>query len=331
FVASHIQDFAYSDLQSRRDSLANAATVLDTARSFSTASAAISIAHMAVFGTADPIGDLGQRDYEVRKTEFPRLVSESLGEEAGERARKDIQTVESWQSFYRSGDSMARAALSRVRLESLLSASLPSALLMASCWLVGIGLLGTIVAAALGPVLNPDRRVIIALGFFVGGFLWIRTGVFLLAVWALTIAAVLCIPQMVAKDERIDWRRTERFAVLCVAMLGLALLACWYVVESTPARLVGGSSDGGVFGAVAGLTLSLSLPCAAVWARIRRVSVLRAVGETLRLLGFGGAIIGLTATLVLTPLALWRDSANRTLLDQWIRSEPATFRPDAAR
>jgi hypothetical protein len=154
--------------------------------------------------------------------------------------------------------------------------------------------------------------------------------VFLLAVWALTISAVLCIPQMVAKDERIDWRRSERFAVLCVALLGIVLLASWYVAESTPATLLGARVDGGVYGAVAGLTLSLSLPCAAVWARIRKVSVLRAVGETLRLLGFGGAIIGLTATLVLTPLALWRDASNRTLLDQWIRSEPTTFRPDAA-
>jgi hypothetical protein len=71
------------------------------------------------------------------------------------------------------------------------------------------------------------------------------------------------------------------------------------------------------------------LPCAAVWARLRRVSVMRAAGETLRLVGFSGAIVGLAATIALSPLALWRDAANRTLVEEWIRSEPATFRPDA--
>jgi hypothetical protein len=254
-----------------------------------------------------------------------------MGAERGEQARRDIQNVESWQAFYRSGDPTARSALQRIRIESLLSASLPSALFMAALLLFGIGLLGTLVAAGLGPVLNPDRRVILVIGAVVAGYLWWRTGVLLLAVWAMTIAALLCIPQLIARDERIDWRKSERFAVICVALLGMTLLATWFVLDSNPARLLVGRVGGGLYGAVACLTLSLALPSAAVWARSRKVSVLRAVGESLRLLGFGGAVIGLAATLALTPLALWRDAANRTVLEQWIRSEPATFRPDAPR
>ena len=128
----------------------------------------------------------------------------------------------------------------------------------------------------------------------------------------------------------IEWRRSERVVVVCVALLGMLLLAAWFVLESTPAPYLGGIEfQGGLYGAVAGLTLSLALPCAAVWARIRKVSMMRAVGETLRLLGFGGALMGLAATVAIAPFALWRDAANRVLLEQWIRNEPATFRPDA--
>ena len=330
FIRDNVKSFAFTDITSRYQSLSNAAIILESSRSFSTASAAIELADLAVFGRANPIEKLGQRRSEEAKTEFPRLVAEELGAEAGELARRDIQTVESWQAFYRSGDSMARSALRRLRIESLLTASLPSAVFMASLTLLGIGLLGTLVATALGPVLNPDKRVILLLGGLIGAWLWWRTGVFLLAVWAVTIAGVLSIPQMTARDVPIEWRRSERVVVVCVALLGMLLLAAWFVLESTPAPYLGGKEfQGGLYGAVAGLTLSLALPCAAVWARIRKVSMMRAVGETLRLLGFGGALMGLAATVAIAPFALWRDAANRVLLEQWIRSEPATFRPDA--
>ena len=330
FIVENVQDFAYLDTKSRFASLMNAAVILDSARSFSTASTAIALAHVAVFRRANPIDALGQRRYEELKTAFPRKVSQEINEQTAQDAVLALQTVESWQSFYRDGAPMAKATLNRVRIESLLSASLPSSTLMASLVLLAIGLVGTLTAYLLGPVLNPDRLVILCVGVVVAVFLWWKTGVFLLGLWVLTIATVLGIPQMIARDEPIDWRRAERATVAAVSVLGLILLTAFFIQESAPAELLGGGKTGGsLYGAVGGLTLSLALPCAAVWARLRRVSVMRAAGETLRLVGFSGAIVGLAATIALSPLALWRDAANRTLVEEWIRSEPATFRPDA--
>lgn len=330
FIVENVRGFAYQGPEARYTSLSNAAVILESARSFSTASAAIELADRAVFGRVNPIAALGQRAYEEAKTAFPRMVAERVGPDEGEQALRDIQTVESWQSFYRSGAPRSRSTMKRLRLESLLTAAFPSSLLMASLCLLGVGLAGTLVAGIFGPLLNPDRRVILSLGVLTAALLWYASGVFLLAVWALTIAGVLSIPQMIARDEPIDWRGGEKFAVVCVALLGMGLLTISFLQESSPAlRMSGRHMDGSFYGAVGGVVLSLSLPCAAVWARLRRVSMMRAAGETLRLLGFSGAIVGLAATVVLSPFALWRDAANRVLLEQWIRSEPATFRPDA--
>jgi hypothetical protein len=329
FIFQQVRKFGFDDFESRFQSLANAAMILESSRSFSTASAAIALAELAVFDRIDPIASLGQRQYEVDKTRFPASISEAVSAQAGERAIEDIQTVESWQAFYRSGAPIAQATLSRMRWESLLTASLPSSLFMASLFMVGIGLVGTITAALFGPVLNPDRRILVGLGLLVALLLWWKSGVMLLALWTLTIAGVLSIPQMTARDEPIPWRTGERVAVVSVALLGMFLLAAWFVRESTPAiHLAGRKLDGAMYGAVAALTLSLALPCAAVWARIRKVSMMRAVGETLRLLGFSGSVIGLALTVILSPIALWRDAVDRDLLEDWVRNEPATFRPD---
>lgn len=332
FVVKNVGSFANIDVDSRFASLLNSAVILDSARSFSSASDAVMLADMAVFGRIDPIEALGQRRYEEVKSAFPQLVLEARGQEDSDLAVAKQQTVESWQDFYRSGASEARSKMRQLRVESLLSASLPSALLMSSLFMLGIGLVGALVASLLGPVLNPDRRLIIALGALVAVFLVMKTGVWLLGLWALTIASVLSIPQMVARDEPVKWKRADRLAVFGLGIAGLLLLTALFLLGSTPAsHLAGGAVNPAPYGAVGGLALSLALPCAAVWARIRKVSVMRGVGETLRLLGLTGALIGLSVTIVSAPLALWRDAANRDLLEGWIRNEPATFGPDAPR
>ncbi len=332
FVVKNVGAFAYDDIDARFASLMNSSVILDSARSFSSASDAIMLADRAVFGRIDPIEALGQRRYEEVKSAFPQLVLQARGQEDSDLAVAKQQTVESWQDFYRSGASEARSKMAQLRVESLLSASLPSSLLMSSLVMLGIGLIGTLVATLLGPVLNPDRRVIFALGIFVAVFLAMKTGVWLLGIWALTIAGVLSIPQMVARDVPVVWKRGDRLAVFGLSVAGLLLLTALFLLGSTPApHLAGGAVNPAPYGVIGGLALSLSLPCAAVWARIRKVSVMRGVGETLRLLGLTAALIGLSATIVSAPLALWRDAANRDLLEAWIRNEPATFGPDAPR
>lgn len=330
FIANNIGGFAYLSIESRYATLLNASVILDTARSFSIAGSAITMANRAVFGKADPIESLGQRRYEVVKSEFPTLVQEALGEVASARAINEQQNVESWQAFYRSGAPIARGQMQRLQVETLLTASLPSSLLMSSLLLAALGLVGTLIAALLGPVLNPDRRLVIGVGILVAIGLYVRSGAWLLSLWTLTLTAVLSIPQLVARDEAIEWRPSDRVAIVSLSTFGLLLLTLYFVLDSTPAEyLLGRPVNASLYGSVGAVALSLSLPSALVWARSRRVSVMRAVGETLRLLGFAGALIGLSATIVATPLAIWRDAENRTLIDAWIRNEPATFRPDA--
>jgi len=330
FIAKNIGGFAYLNAESRYATLLNASVILDSARSFSIASSAISMANRAVFDIADPIETLGQRRYEEVKSEFPSHVRAALGEAAATRALREQQNVESWQTFYRSGAPIAEGQMQRLKLETLLTASLPSALFMSSLLLACVGLVGTALATLLGPVLNPDRRVVMGLGLAVAVALFVRTGVVLLSLWALTLGAVLCIPQLVSRDEPIEWSWPGRVAIISLSVFGASLLSLYFVLGSTPAAyLLGSALNASLYGAVATVALSLSIPSALVWARSRRVSVLRAVGETLRLLGFVGALIGMSATILATPLALWRDSDNRAFIERWIRNEPATFRPDA--
>ena len=331
FIAGNINNFAFKNIEARYATLLNASVILDSARSFATANAAIRMAERAVFGREDPISALGQRRFEEVKSLFPRQVAQEMSEAAGDHAAEKLQTLESWQTFYRSGTPLAASTAARVRVESLLSASLPSSLLMSALVLLTIGLCGIILSSALGSVLNPDRRVVILIGVIIAVFVYVRTGAWLLGLWALTIAAVLAIPQMVARDASIEWRKSERFAVGAIALFGLFLLTSYFLLDSTPAKhLIGSQGNASAFGIIAFLTLSFSIPAAAVWARIRKVSLLRAIGETLKLLGLLGAFLGLAITLVSTPLALWRDAQNRELLASWIRNEPATFRPDAS-
>ncbi len=330
FIAKNIGDFAYKSVEARYATLLNASVILDSARSFSMAGSAIAMANLAVFGKADPIDALGQRRYEEIKSAFPSLVGSALGAEASARTRREQQNVESWQEFYRSGAPLAKSQMRRLKVETLLTASLPSALLMSSLLLAGLGLIGKVVATLLGPVLNPDRRLLMAAGIVVALVLFARSGALLLSLWALTLTAILCIPQFVARDEAIEWRRSDRLAIVSLSVFGLCLLTLHFVLDSTPATyLLRTAPNASLYGSVGAVALSLSLPSALVWARVRRVSVMRAVGETLRLLGFAGALIGLSATILSTPLALWRDADNRDFIERWIRSEPAAFRPDA--
>jgi hypothetical protein len=330
FIANNVGGFAYLSVEARYTTLLNASVILDSARSFSMAASAITMANRAVFGKADPIEALGQRRYEEIKSEFPSHVRDALGDDASERSLREQQNVESWQAFYRSGVPLAQSQMQRLKIETLLSASLPSSLLISSLLLAGIGLIGVLVATLLGPALNPDRRLIAVAGLLVAGGLLLKTGALLLSLWALTLTAVLCIPQLVARDEAIEWRRSDRLAIVSLSLFGLLLLTMYFVLDSTPATYLNdGPINASIYGSVAAVALSLSLPSALVWARSRRVSVMRAVGETLRLVGFAGAIVGLSATILSTPLALWRDAENRDFVERWIRNEPAAFRPDA--
>jgi hypothetical protein len=330
FIVTNVNEFAYVDVDARFASLTNAAVILDSSRSFASASAAIALAEKAVFGRINPIDSLGQRRYEEVKSEFPRQVEKLLGADAAVRAIKELQTVESWQAFYRSGAPNARSATARLEVESLLTSSLPSSLLMASLILLFAGLSGVLIAHGLGSILNPDKRIISTAGVATAVAVYLKSGAILLGLWVLTITAILCIPQLVARDVAIPWQRRERNSAILVAGLGMILLTVYFLLKSTPAKyLLSQSIEPSVLGAVSFLILSLSIPVAAVWARVRRVSIFRAVGETLKLIGLSGALIGLAFTLVAAPASLWRDAANRKLLDSWIRNEPATFRPDA--
>jgi hypothetical protein len=329
FIVENVSGIAYSSIQARATSLANAAIILDSTRSFSTSSAAIRLANLAVFGKVDPIGALGQRRYEETKTAFPRLVSNELDQSSADRAVGDQQTIESWSAFYRTGAPIARATLRRLHTETLLTSSLPSAVCVASLLLAGIGLIGQLFVYLLGPVLNPDRRFVLITGLLAASLCWWATGIFLIGLWVLTITGLLCVPQLVSRDERPKWRLSERFVITAIALMGLLFLSANFVLRSTPAMHLDVHPQSADLGLVAGLTLSLSLPCAAVWARLRKLSLFRATGETLSYIGLVGTIVGFAATIIVTPLSIWRDSVDRTLIEQWIRSEPATFRPDA--
>lgn len=330
FIAKSTEIFMKLDIRARYATLLNASVILDSARSFSMASSAITMANQAVFNSDDPIDALGQRRYEEIKAEFPNQVKEALGQAAAERAASAEQNVESWQTFYRGGRPMAEAQMRRLKVESLLTASLPSSLFMSALILAVVGLSGLAVATLFGPVLNPDRRILFGVGVVVGIGVYAVTGAALLFLWAVTLAAVLCIPQPVARDEAIEWRRLDRVSMVCLSTFGLLCFTLHFLLDSTPATyLIPAKLQASPFGWIGAVALSLSMPAAWVWARSRRISVLRAAGETLRLVGFAGAFIGLAATIVTTPLALWRDAANRDYVENWIRNEPAAFRPDS--
>lgn len=330
FIASNVGGFAYDDLQARAASLFNAAVILESSRSFASASAAIDLADMAVFGRHNPIESLGQRRYEEVKSAFPSRIEKEMGDGEAAAVRKAQQTVESWQAFYHTGAPMADAKRLQTRIESLLTASLPSGLFASSMILVMLGCLGLGISSLLGSVLNPDRRVIVAIGVVAAIVLVATTRHWLLGVWALFLTAFFCIPQMVARDAPIEWRRTERLAVAATAIAGLLLLTAYFVLNSAPAEYLAGRPVRAAGYAIgAGMAMSLLLPSLTVWARIRKVSLLRALGETLSLLGFVGGLTGLALAIIATPVAIWRDGANQAFLEQWIRNEPATFRPDA--
>jgi hypothetical protein len=311
----------------RYRTLVNAREILDGTRSFDAGNRAANMANLAVFGTRTPLDSMERRQMQEVRSAFPGKVGALTNSEASRVARQSLQAVESWNAYTQESEAYAGSARARLRVETLLTAALPSALLFASLVMGVVACLGTILVTTLQGVINPDRRLIYIVCIIGAALVVWQTSLYMLGGWVLALGVVLSVPVEVAKDTGAEWNPLDKLAIRLAAILALGFFVAWLVFRSSPARMFfqGGIEPKAYF-LIACIVVSFIIPVAALSARIKERPLLATIGESVRRVGLTGALLGLGLVVISAPLAIYRDAQNSAFVERWIQNETVAFR-----
>ncbi|MGI8922442.1 MAG: hypothetical protein ACR2HJ_00130 [Fimbriimonadales bacterium] len=325
-ITANMSNFARSSLAAQYYTLANAALILNGTRSFDSGRRAATMANLAVFGAETPPRLLQRRVIQTQRSAFPQAVGKELGTRAARTARRSLQTSESWEAYTQPAEPFMMRERRRLRIESVLTACLPSGIFFASLIMAGVALFGTLIAELFRGVVHPNSRAVYGVGIFAAIVVYWQSSAPLLALWVLALGALVGLPLDVAKDAQVQWNPLNHATMRAIALLVLVLLTVWLLAGSPPIQYLGQNKVApSAYVGLAFVILSMILPCAAVWARLKQRPMLATVGESLRQVGLFGALAGLGASVILAPASIYRDAQNRQLIEKWIQNEPATF------
>ncbi|MBA3725608.1 MAG: hypothetical protein H0W86_03935 [Armatimonadetes bacterium] len=325
-IAGKIEALSRSSLAARFYTSANAALILNGTRSFDSGNKAAAMSNFAVFGTETPQRSLHRRAIQTIRSAFPATVYKELGKPASRIARRSLQAVESWEAYIQPGQALMNTEKRRIRIESVLTACLPSGVFSAALIMAAVAMIGTLVAELFHGVLHPNSRLIYGLGVAGALFVYWQSSALLLALWVLALGLLMGLPLDVAKAAPVHWNPLNHATIRAISIIVLVLFTVWILVASAPIQYFGQNRVApSAYVGLACVMLSMILPCAAVWARLKKRPILKTVGESLRQVGLFGALAGLAASVILAPIAIYRDARNRQLIERWIQNEPATF------
>lgn len=323
-------------LRERAIAIANAGLILQGAYSVEARMAACTLAYRAAEMGAGPRSSvLEPSRFEDVRSSFVRAVAEEVSEREAQAAARTLMRAEGWLRLIKP---MAQVEAERNRVEetAVLAAVGPSALLLSAICLAGLALLGSLVRFVLGGVPHPDPRAIVGVGTILALAVYMGTGLVSLAAWVALLSVVVSLPVEVASTEPVSPRRMERAILLCIGIVGAALLTWFFIHASAPSRLLAAfdpdappwTDEGRTLLTVALVTLSLIIPACRIFAGRRRMAVFSVLGSYLAWTGTVLAVTIVTLAAVATPVALKAERDTQRVAQMWATDEQKVFRID---
>lgn len=283
-------------------------------------------------------GESGTKAIERVRGQFVVEVRRTLGDEAGDRAGREIARAVAWSALLEE-DTTIQSKIQTTTVTALGSNSLPSVLFVASILFLTGGLIGSALTALLGNTPHPDRRVIVGVGGLIAIGALLVSDAILVFVWALALTAFLLVPVHAAKVAPTPWNsfNSLTLGIIGATAYGLALL---WAFSITPSAHLASERSVYVSGLVARpeiwsslsfVVASMLIPCSVPWARIKSRPLLRVVGESYSRVGLTFGMIGILLTAILTPLCVYVDDRTQPVIESWILNEPRAFRMEQPR
>lgn len=313
--------------------LFNAGLIRDFARSIESGKIAIDVASDVSGIRVAPPGALRPTAMEALRTQFIAHAHRLMGNEIGNRTRREFRSNTAWYAILRSSNEIAME-YRKVFLLSLFAPIMPSSVFLAGFTVTLLGLLGYISARLWGKFPHPDNRLILAIAFLGAVAVWAWSSSWLLGVWCLMVGGITAYPMQTSKPGIIPIKGHSRLMLNLIGILGFLLLVVWFA-SFNPSLLLAQKqspflermlSDSSMWGQLAFVILSLVIPITTAWAHLQKKPVLAYIGMAFANIGYILSIISLVAILFLTPLAIYIDSRMQPIVESLILNEPQFFR-----
>ncbi|MCH8273227.1 MAG: hypothetical protein IH851_00355 [Armatimonadetes bacterium] len=328
-------DDADDETAARALSILNAGLMRDGADSLRTGRRASEMALRAAGLPLSSVIKERHAELERERSQFEQKVAAELGDGVSGRVHSELRRSIDWlvllgdeEEIYRRRQALAA--------QTALTASVPSALLFAGAMLGGLALAGLLLQAAFGDIPHPDARLLFASGLALAALLLLAAWPWMLAVWSVILGGLLAVPLERARPGPVAWGLLTRGALAMIALVGLFLLCSWVFYSAASAQVLEPGTSPGERPAAAPerwahlalFALSLAVPLAAAWARMKRRPILLVVGSAFARVGSLGAIAALAACVIAAPICLYLDVSARAEVESWIMNEPQAFKTD---
>ncbi|HWP31804.1 MAG TPA: hypothetical protein VNK96_08825 [Fimbriimonadales bacterium] len=313
--------------------LFNAGLIRDFARSIESGKIAIDVASDVTGARVAPPGELRPTAMETLRTQFIAHAHRVMGDEIGNRTRREFRSNTAWYAILRSSNEIA-VEQRRVFLLSLFAPIIPSSVFFAGITVTLLGLLGYIFVHLWGKFPHPDNRVILAIAILGAVAVWACSSSWLLGAWCLLVGGITAYPMQTSKPGIVPIKGHSRLMLNLIGILSFVLLVIWFsslnpslvLAQKQSPFLARMLSDSSMWGQLAFVILSLVIPITTAWAHLQKKPVLAYIGKAFANIGFLLSIISLVAILIFTPLAIYIDSRLQPIVESWILNEPQAFR-----
>lgn len=283
-------------------------------------------------------GESGTKAVELIRGQFVNEVRHTLGDEAADRAGREISRAVAWSAIL-DDEATIQAKIQTTTVTALGSNSLPSVLFVASILFLTVGLIGLALTTLLGNTPHPDRRLIVGAGALIAIGALLVSDATLVFVWAIALTAFLLVPIHAAKVAPTPWNSFNflTLGIIGVTTYGLVLLWAFSITPSAQLAsersvyVSGLVARPDIWSSLAFVVGSMLIPCSVPWARIKSRPLLRVVGESYSRVGLTIGMIGMLLTAIITPLCVYVDDRTQPVIESWILNEPRAFRMEQPR
>lgn len=264
---------------------------------------------------------------------FETKIREALGPEASESALVFMRRNDAWLALLRPGEEI-REESQKLAVAAVLTGATPSALFWAGVLFAALAFFAAALAHAVSNIPHPRPMYLVASGTLAAVVCLAYGTPTLVAAWYFLLGILLSIPSPIGRPEPVEWNALNNLTLGLIAILCIGILGFWILSISPSSQL---------FSDVSMITerlasqpqtwlelflgvLSLSIPCAVIWARLKQRSSLSVASQSLARIGTFGAWICMVSTVVATPLCLWLDLRLLEPVNARVLNEPLANR-----
>jgi hypothetical protein len=324
---------ADSDWIARATYVRNMRVLLSGVRSFPMADAATKRALAVVSLAGGETENQTPLTREQARARFEAKVEEAAGKEFADRTRRAIAELSAWRSTNLPHGDIEATRESSI-IQSVLAAAVPSMFLVTGLFLAGMAAVGWMLRTLFRRVPHPDTRIIFGFAFLLALVIGVLTSAWPVVVWIIFLGLLCMIPVEVVSEAPVEWSLLNRMVIGGITSVTFISASLWLFASGPSALLAERAlsyanrlpllADRALLVTICAATFVI--PCAVVWAHIKRQPLLFMIGETIVRVGVAGAVVGTFGAIVSTPIAAYVDSELRSVAEAWIVNESDAFK-----